>query len=289
MTALALALLRALAWLPLPLLRALGSALGLVLWLLARERREVTLINLGLCFPESTEGARRRLARAHFRAFAQSFVERGLLWHAPEARLRRLIRLAHAGHFEQARATGRPLILLAPHFVGLDAGWTRLTLDWRMMSMYANQKNPRFNEALRSGRLRFNDSLLLSRQQGIRTALRELKEGRPFYYLPDMDFGPRDALFVPFFGVPAATVTAVARLASLAQAVVIPCVTRMDRHGYVLEFHPPWEDYPGPDLAAATRRMNAFIEDQVRALPAQYLWLHKRFKTRPPGEARYYR
>ena len=289
MTALALALMRAVAVLPLPVVRGLGALLGMMLYLLAGERRRVTLINLGLCFPEQDEAHRRRLARAHFRVFAQSFLERGLLWHASERRLRRLIRIEGVELFEAARASGRPVILLAPHFIGLDAGWTRLTLDWRMMSMYANQKNPRFNEALRAGRMRFNDTLLLSRQQGIRTALRELKEGRPFYYLPDMDFGPRDAIFVPFFGVPAATVTAVARLAALADALVIPCVTRLTGAGYVVTFHPPWTDYPGPDQVAATRRMNAFIEDQVRALPAQYLWLHKRFKTRPPGEARVYR
>ena len=289
MTGLALGLMRALAALPLPLVRLLGALFGAVLYLLAGERRRVTLVNLGLCFPEMSAAQRRRFTRAHFRVFAQSFVERGLLWHASEARLRRLIRIEGAELFEAARAAGRPVILLAPHFIGLDAGWTRLTLDWPMMSMYANQKNPRFNEALRAGRLRFNDSLLLSRQQGIRTALRELKEGRPFYYLPDMDFGPRDAIFVPFFGVPAATVTAVARLATLADAQVLPCVTRLTPEGYVVTFHPPWTDYPGPDQAAATRRMNAFIEDQVRAMPAQYLWLHKRFKTRPPGEARFYR
>ena len=119
--------------------------------------------------------------------------------------------------------------------------------------------------------------------------VRALKNGLPFYYLPDQDFGAKDALFVPFFGIPAATVTALPRIAKLARAAVVPCVTRQTRDGYVLRFYPAWENYPSGDLADDTRRMNAFIEDRVREMPEQYFWLHKRFKTRPAGEARYYR
>lgn len=288
MTRFGLALMRLCAHLPLAWLRALGALFGVLLHALARERRQVTLTNLRLCFPELDEGARRRLARAHFRAFAQSFLDRGLLWSAPAARLRRLIEVRDGAILERALAGQRPVILLAPHFVGLDAGWSRLSLERPMLSMYANQKNAVFNDAMRRGRLRFPGATLLSRQQGIRSALKAMKDGLPFYYLPDMDFGARDAIFVPFFGVPAATVTAIARIAQLTDAVVIPCVTRLTDHGYTVQFHAPWEQYPGADVAAATRRMNAFIEEQVRAMPAQYLWVHKRFKTRPPGAARFY-
>ena len=181
------------------------------------------------------------------------------------------------------------MILFAPHFVGLDAGWTRLSLDRQLLSMYANQKNPLFNQAMKNGRLRFNQPQLLSRQEGIRSALKAMKGGLPFYYLPDMDFGPRDAMFVPFFGVPAATITSFARIAALAQAVVVPAITRLTPDGYVLRFDTPWLDFPGDDVATATRRQNAYIEDQVRLIPEQYLWLHKRFKTRPPGMPRVYK
>jgi len=287
-TRLALLLLRWIAPLPLVLVRALGTLFGLILYLLAGERRRVTAINLKLCFPELNDAQRRRLARAHFRAFAQSFVDRSWLWHAPPGRLRARIVLHNEALFTSALAAGKPVILLSPHFIGLDAGWTRLTLDRQMMSMYANQKNRSFNDSLRAGRLRFHDALLLSRQQGIRAALKGLKSGLPFYYLPDMDFGPRDAIFVPFFGVPAATVPAIARISALAQAVVIPCVTRLTPNGYDVSFHPPWDNYPGDDLEAATRRMNHFIEEQVRGMPEQYLWVHKRFKTRPVGQERFY-
>jgi KDO2-lipid IV(A) lauroyltransferase len=287
-TRLALLLLRWIAPLPLVMVRALGTLFGLILYLLAGERRRVTAINLKLCFPELNDAQRQRLARAHFRAFAQSFVDRSWLWHAPPGRLRARIVLHNEALFTSALAAGKPVILLSPHFIGLDAGWTRLTLDRQMMSMYANQKNRSFNDSLRAGRLRFHDPLLLSRQQGIRAALKGLKRGLPFYYLPDMDFGPRDAIFVPFFGVPAATVPAIARISALAQAVVIPCVTRLTSTGYDVSFHPAWDNYPGDDLEAATRRMNHFIEEQVRGMPEQYLWVHKRFKTRPVGQERFY-
>lgn len=283
LTRLGLLLLRLLAGAQLVTLRALGARFGLLLYVLAAERRRVATTNIRLCFPEMHARARGKLVRAHFRAFGQSFIDRSLLWHAPASRLRALIRIEAQPYLDAALASGRPVIVLAPHFVGLDAGWLGLTRERPMLSMYANQKNPVFNAAMRAGRLRFRGAQLLSRQQGIRSALRGLKEGLPFYYLPDMDFGPRDAIFVPFFGVPAATVAAIARIASLANALVVPCVTRLVTDGYVVRFYPAWDDYPGDDIAAATRRMNAFIEDRVRELPAQYLWVHKRFKTRPAG------
>jgi Kdo2-lipid IVA lauroyltransferase/acyltransferase len=183
---------------------------------------------------------------------------------------------------------GRPIILLAPHFIGLDAGGTRISIDRQVISMFANQKNQVFNAAMRAGRSRFNEAVLLSRQEGLRTAIRMMRDGVPFYFLPDMDLGPRDSVFVPFFGVPAATVTSVARLAQMTGAVVVPCVTEMTDDGYVARLYPAWNDYPGDDLEAATARMNQFIEARALEMPAQYLWTHKRFKTRPPGERGFY-
>ena len=155
--------------------------------------------------------------------------------------------------------------------------------------MYAAQKSRALTEAMTQGRMRFNNGRLLLRTEGLRPAVKALRDGLPFYFLPDMDLGARDAVFVPFFGVPAATVTSVARLARITGAVVVPLVTTMADDGYVARFYPAWQDFPGDDLAAATRRMNAFIEERVLEMPAQYLWSHKRFKTRPPGEAKPYR
>ena len=278
-----LGLLWLLHFLPLPLLRALGSAFGLLLWALGRERRHVTRTNLRLCFPEwsATEVAQR--TREHFRYFGRSFLDRALLWHASPARLRRLIRLQG-----ELPTDGQPYLILAPHFVGLDASWTRLTLERPMLSVYSNQKNPHFNAALLAGRTRFNTPRLLSRQDGMRRVIKSLREIPYFYYLPDMDFGAKDAMFIPFFGIPAATITAVPRLAELAGAKILPCLAEMTDSGYTVHLLPAWNDYPSGDIAADTQRMNDFIEQQVRRWPAQYYWLHKRFKTRPPGAPKLY-
>ena len=274
--------------LPLSALAAIGNGFGTLLYAFGRERRRVCLINLARCLPELAAGERDALARRHFRAFARAFLERAILWWGAPARIRQLVRIEGMEHFEAVR--GRPLILLAPHFVGLDMGWTRLALEFDMVSIYSRQKNEVFNAALFAGRLRFGRQTLLARQDGVRPALRAMQAGRPFYYLPDMDYGQRDTIFVPFFGVDAATITGVSRLARLAGARVLPSITRMlpGGEGYVLRFLPAWQNYPGASIEADTRRMNAFIEEQVRQVPEQYLWVHKRFKTRPPGEASWY-
>ena len=284
MSRLVLALMWLLHLLPLPLLALLGRGLGALLHLVGRERRHVALTNLRLCFPEWSEQQRAALVREHFAVFGRSFLERGLLWWSSPRRLRRLVKVEGMEHLDAQ--LGRPVILLVPHFVGLDMGWTRLTLERDMVSIYANQKNLLFNAALYKGRTRFGDSHLLSRQEGTRPALRLMREGRPFYYLPDMDYGQRDTIFVPFFGVPTATITGLARLARLGKAVVLPVITRMlpDGHGYQVTIEAPWQDFPGSDIEADTRRMNAYIEERIMSMPEQYFWVHKRFKTRPPGE-----
>lgn len=274
-------------WLPLPALRALGWALGRLLHIFGRERRRVAMTNLRLCFPEFSESEREDLARRHFIAFARAFLDRSLGWWASPRRLKRLFRLSGGEHLQDPE--GRPIIILAPHFVGLDAGGTLMTLATPLVSVYSNQKNPVFNRVLLNGRLRFNQPLLLSRQDGMRKVVRALKDGYPFYYLPDMDFGRKESIFVPFFGVPAATITGVSRLARLTGARVVPCITEQVEDGYEVKLLPAWENYPGESVEADTERMNRFIESQVLRMPEQYFWLHKRFKTRPPGEQRYYR
>ncbi len=287
MVRVALRLLAAMRNWPLPLVRALGVALGWLFYTLGAARRRITLINLRLCFPDKTEAERKRIARAHFRVFAQSIMDRSLLWWASAERIQQHVHWIDYHHFEAALARG-PVILLAPHFVGLDAGGILLGMDRRAGSMYAPQKNPDFDAAVLAGRNRFNKPVLLTRQDGVRRTLKMLKEGLPFYYLPDMDLGRRDAVFVPFFGIQTATITGLARLAKLSSALVVPCVTRMTPDGYDVHLYPAWENYPGDDIEAATAQMNAFIEQRVLEMPEQYLWTHKRFKTRPEGEASYY-
>lgn len=274
-------------WLPLPILRAFGFGIGRLLFVFGKERRNVALINLRLCFPLLSETERESLARRHFICFSQAVIDRTLGWWASRQRLEKLFRISGTQHLNSP--DGSPVIVLAPHFVGLDAGGTILTMHVQLCSMYSNQKNPVFNKQLLAGRMRFNNPLLLSRQNGLRRILKALKEGFPFYYLPDMDFGPKDSIFVPFFGIEAATIPAVSRLARLSGARVVPCITRQVADGYETEILPALENFPGESIESDTARINSFIEEQILHMPEQYFWLHKRFKTRPAGEQRYYK
>ena len=273
--------------LPPSTLGRLGEWLGLMLYALAASRRRIGATNLCLCFPELSQAQRRRLLRDHFRALGRASLLESVSWWGSREEVERLVRLEGLEHF-QAHA-GRPLILLTPHFLGLNIGGVRLTLlPYRFASMYARIRNPYIDRLMRHARSRFGQSLLISRHEGIKPALRAVRQGMPFYYLPDQDFGQRDAIFVPFFGVPTATVTALPRLARITGARVIPCIVRQEAASYVVRFLPAWEDFPGQDVESDTRRMNAFIEEQVRQMPEQYFWLHRRFKTRPAGEPSLY-
>lgn len=276
--------------LPLPLLARLGNILGALLYLFARERRHIAHTNLRLCFPEYSQTQINTLAKRNFRAFGRSFLERSILWWSSATRIQKLISIDGLEHLQHAQQNGQPIILLAPHFVALDVGWSWLTQQMNLVSMYSNQKNPYINKKLRNRRLRFGHSQLYSRQQGLRPIIKAMKQGTPFYYLPDQDQGVKDGMFSPFFGIPTATLTAVPRLAKITGAQIIPFTSRMktDGSGYQLRFYPAWQHYPSGDLSADTRRMNAFIEQSIDAMPEQYFWLHKRFKTRPPGEAKLY-
>jgi KDO2-lipid IV(A) lauroyltransferase len=280
-----LALMWLLHWLPLPILGRLGEALGSLLFLVMKPRRHITLTNLRLCFPDKTEAERTVIARQHFQAYARSALERGILWWAPEARLKRLIQIESRVPLEEIKA--KPTILLCPHFVCLEIPGIALVLnsDLSVCTIYAKQQNQLVDQALLKGRSRFRPVTLLSREKGVKPIIRAMREGLPFIMLPDMDFGLRDAEFVPFFGIPAATLTATARIAAATQANVIPAITTFlpNYQGWKTTFYPTWEDYPGDDIVAATRRMNAFIEERVLETPAEYFWAHKRFKTRPPG------
>ncbi|MBS1158197.1 MAG: lipid biosynthesis acyltransferase [Proteobacteria bacterium] len=273
-------------WLPLPALRWLGKGLGRLLYAFGDERRNVALTNLRLCFPDKTEAEREALARQHFIVFAQSAVDRTLGWWASKERLQRLIRIR--GLEILTESYGQPTILLSAHFVGLDAGATRITMDVEGCNIYSRQKNKVFERVMQNGRKRFKEGVQLSRQDGMRKIIKAIKAGYPLYYFSDMDYGPEESIFVPFFGVQAATITGVSRLARLTGARVVVAITRLVEDGYEVEVMPPWQNFPGESVEADTEFVNRFIESQVLRMPEQYFWVHKRFKTRPPGEQRFY-
>ena len=278
-------------WLPLPMLAVLGRGFGHLLYLAMRSRRRVVRRNLALCFPELSTDDQRALAREHFALLGRSVLERGVLWHASPARLKRLIRIEGDVTFaERHRAT--PLMWLTPHFLAIEvAGMaTQLFQQRAAFNMYAAQSNVVMDDALLRGRNRFGTAELFSRKDGARAIVRAVRRGLVFFNLPDMDFGVRDAEFVPFFGVQAATLLAPSRLARSLNMTVQPVIGIMlpGGQGYSIRFLPPWSDWPSSDPVADAARLNAFIEEQVRLHPAQYFWVHKRFKTRPPGEAPLY-
>jgi len=274
-------------FLPLPILGRIGNAVGSLMYYAIPKRRRIALINLRLCMPELSERERVALARRHFRAYSRSIIERSLIWWLPIPRMHELIQLD--GPVPKELMESGPTILFCPHFVCLDVGGVAARV-MPLSTMYAQQKNKAFDDLLRYGRERYGPVRLFTREQGIKPILRALREGIPYYMLPDMDFGEKDAEFVPFFGVQAATLTAMGRIAAATGAKVIPLVATFlpDYRGYKVKFYPPLEDFPGTDMVAAARRMNAFIEDRIRETPAEYLWTHKRFKTRPPGEPSLY-
>lgn len=278
----AIALMRLLAPLPLPWLRGMGAGLGRLLYRLVGSRRRIALTNLALCFPDMPAPEREALARQSFVVFLQAWLDRAWLWHGrPEVTRARLRMTGDVAQFEGAA----PLLLFAPHFVGLDAGATALSqqIARQFATIYTQQSNRVVDAWVAQGRRRFGNAQLYNRADGIKPIVAALRAGEPVYLLPDMDFGARDSVFVPFYGVPAATVPSLARFARLGRARVVPVVTRMTPEGYEVRVLPAWENFPSADAVADTALMNERLQGYIDAMPEQYFWVHKRFKTRPPG------
>jgi KDO2-lipid IV(A) lauroyltransferase len=273
-------------WLPLGVQAVLGNGFGRLGYRLVGSRRKVALRNLELCFPELSAAERERLAKEHFRWLGRSLLERGLLWYASPERLRRLIRVE--GSADLAERSDKPVMWLAPHFMALDVAGVSILLfqKKKAVSIYQRQSDPVVDRALRRGRLRFGNAEIFARDDAGRALVRAIRRGEAFFNLPDMDFGTRDAAFVPVFGIEATTLLAPSRMARALDMVVQPVVAEIlpGGAGYRVRFEAPWADFPTDDAVADSARMNRWIESEIRKNPAQYLWVHRRFKTRPPGE-----
>lgn len=288
MVNLLIALMRLFARLPLSWVRAAGSALGWLLWHFAHMRRRVVLVNLQQCMPELSPAEHQALAYRHFKAFGQSVLDRSWLWHAPEDTVRQ--RLRWVGDV-QALHTPGPLVMFAPHFVGLDAGGMAVSLGVAgpVAFIFVGQSSPKVSAWVNQGRERSGNVRPYFRHQGMRQILAGIKKGEPLHLSPDMDFGRSESIFVPFMGVEkAATVPSLSRLSKVAGARVVPVVTRMTDAGYDIEVHAPLTDFPSDDVVQDTVRMNRLLAEWVRSMPEQYYWVHKRLKTRPEGEPSFY-
>jgi len=274
---------RVVAVLPLAWVRALGAVLGWVLYAAVPARRRVVRVNLRLCFGSLNDATREQLVRQVFVHFAQAWLDRAWLWHGASDQVRQRLRLCGAVH---ELAGAQPTVIFAPHFVGLDAGWTALTqqLPRHFTTIYTDQSNAVMDAWILRGRQRFGAGELFGRAAGVKQIVSGLRAGDALYLLPDMNFGPHESVFVPFYGVSAATVPSLSRFARLGRAKVVPVVTRMTPAGYDVEVLPAWDHFPGDDVVADTARMNAQLQTYIDRMPAQYYWVHKRFKDRPDGQ-----
>lgn len=290
-----------LARLPMAWLRGAGWCLGSLAYAFNASRRRTTRANLRIAFPELDERSLRARCKAHLRNLGMALADRVWLWFAPLPTVYARLSFAGLEHMPQASGEGfeqdaRPSILLVPHFAGLDAAWPA----WVAARMKAGQAAPTlttifqpqstaWEDALfRHGRGRFAPISQFTRHEGIRPVMKALKAGSAYYCLPDNDFGSKDAVFVPFFGVPAATLTVLPRLSAALNAAVIPVIARMTRQGYSVQALPAWDQLQGQSVEAYCAQMNAAIEQWARQMPEQYLFSHRRYKTRPEGAASVY-
>lgn len=274
---------RLLARLPLPFVRGLGRVLGIFLYWVVLPRRHVVQANLRTCFPQWSDAERTRVTREVFIHVAQAWLDRSWLWHGDPEITRERLALTGALH---ELAGEEPTLVFAPHFVGMDAGWTALTqqVARRFVGIYTKQSNAVLDAWILRGRHRFGQSRPFGRAQGVRGLVSALRDGEVMYLLPDMNFGPEESIFVPFYGVQAATVPSLSRFARLGRAKVVPVITRMTPGGYEVQVLPAWVGFPTDDPVADTALMNERLQGWIDTMPEQYYWVHKRFKTRPSGE-----
>jgi len=277
-----------LAKLPYGVLLALGQGLGKLFYLLGGERRKIVERNLELCFPALTEAERRDLVKRNFASYGIALFEVPFAWWAPVGRFDRLVAVEGLEHIENLKGQGA--LLMAIHCTTLEVGAQAVGRFYAIDGMYRPHNNPVYDFVQRRGRLARSKASDMYTRDDVRGLARALRKGRVIWYAPDQDYGRKQCVFAPFFGVPASTVTATGRFAQLGNARVIPFtqVRLPGRAGYQVTIHPPLEDFPvGDDLADATR-INALVETFIRQQPDQYLWAHRRFKTRPPGEPSLY-
>lgn len=273
--------------LPYPVLRVLARILAWLLWWVTPSRRHIAATNIKLCFPELAEREQRRLLRRNYDSTAMALFETGMAWFWPQWRLRRLYRIRGRENLPSPRDPGA--LMMALHFTTVDIGGAFIGCETPMTAMYRPHKNPVYDYVQRWGRERHSNGAVIARDD-VRVMLRALKRGERVWYAPDQDYGLTRSVFAPLFGIQAATVTATAKFARAGEARVIPFIqTRLPGcQGYELVVYPPLENFPSGDEVADATRINQYVEARIREQPEQYLWTHRRFKTRPPGEAKLY-
>jgi KDO2-lipid IV(A) lauroyltransferase len=268
---------------------AIGRWIGRIVHLLAARRRSIAAVNLSLCFPELSATEREQLVAEQFASMGMGVLEMAMSWWAPERRLKGLARVDGLEHLQAALGKGKGVILLSAHFTTLEIGGRLLALHAPFHVLYREHKNAAFDRVMKAARRNhFGKAIPRGDLRGL---LQSLQDNVPVWYAPDQDYGREQSIFVPFFGIPAASITATSRLARISGAAVVPFFqTRLpDARGYRLTLYPPLDDFPGHSIEQDTRRINEIIEARIREQPGQYLWAHRRFKNRPEGEPEVYK
>jgi len=289
---LGLSLLRLFAFLPYGFTIQVGYGLG---WLAAHiptDRAKVVKTNLRLCFPNLNEQEIDALALEHWKLFGRSVIERSRIWLGTGQQITDIVTIKSAIPLGDLK----PRLLINPHFVGLEGGFMALSVlasqnGWpRGAGLYQKMKNPFFNQKMIEWRNRFGGKSI-ERQSRLRDLIREIQTGNFIFIAPDIDLGPKDSVFVPFFGIQTNTITSVSRLARLSGAEVCFMTTTLnpDRKAYTCHISEPLANFPTDDAEKDTACLNGYIEELVRQRPAEYYWVHKRFKHRPPGEPSLYK
>lgn len=274
-----------LAHLPFRLQILIGKGIGAASYVLARERRHICEVNLRLCFPELNEEEQRALLWKTFLANGIGAMEVALSWCRDPEDFRGRVTVTGMENLEQAMARGKGVLLLCAHFSTLEFGGTLFSLFQEMDVTYRKHKNPLFQAVMANSRQRHFKGVF--ERENVRGAMKSLKQGRTLWYAPDQDYGAKHSVFVPFFGVEAATITATSRFARVNDSTLLffTHYRNSDQSGYHLEFGPIIEGYPVEDEEENAKRINGIIEQEIRRHPDQYLWMHKRFKTQAKGKA----
>ena len=285
MTRLALLPLWVLGRLPLPLGRLLLRPLAPVLRLLMRRRSAIARRNLALCLPDWSDPRREALLKRHFRHLAESVAEIAMCWYRPGRLDTRHGQVHGLDHLEQARVGGQGVVLVTGHVTCLEMGARLFGEQVDACGIYRPLRNLVLNQAQNRGRSRYAQAMIP--RDELRTMVRHLRAGGVLWYAPDQDFGAERSVFAPFFGVPTATAHGLLELARLGRAVVVPMFPVKDETSgrVTVLIGPAFNDFPSGDHVADLTRFNAFLEEHIRSAPAQYWWLHRRFKTRPDGES----
>nr|WP_320165580.1 LpxL/LpxP family Kdo(2)-lipid IV(A) lauroyl/palmitoleoyl acyltransferase [uncultured Methylophaga sp.] len=285
---LGLLLMRLSVYLPAKLQYRLGLLLGQIMQPFMRSRAKVVRRNLELCFPEMSQEERETLVKSILNNTGMMMIETAVSWWASDKQLFPRVTYDGLEHLEAAKQKGKGVILLTGHFTSMEIGGRLIMLQTPAYVMFRHLKNPLFNAVMMRSRIYHSEGIVM--RDDVRAMLRALRKNKVVWYAPDQDFGPRNSIFAKFFGVTAATVPATARMVKMTGAQVVPFVPKRNEDGsYHIQIFPAWQDYPSGDDVADAQRINDWLESQIRLMPEQYFWLHRRFKTQPDGKGRLYK